>query len=129
VFYSDYYGNPPKKLPMIPHLGKMMKLRHSYAYGTQSDYLDDPSVIGWVLDGDNDHEDSGLAVVISNGPAVTKRMFLGEKFAGEAFYDALGNCPEPVTIDPEGWGDFQTAEKNVSVWVRQGAFEDLTVNE
>ncbi|MBR1757620.1 MAG: alpha-amylase [Lachnospiraceae bacterium] len=129
VFYSDYYGNPPKNLAMIPNLGKMMKLRHAYAYGAQIDYLDDPHIIGWVRKGDPEHKDSGLAVVLSNGDAGCKSMEVGQTFAGETFYDVLGNCPEPVVIDEEGFGCFGTAAGNVSVWVRAGALEDITVNE
>ena len=129
VFYSDYYGNPPKNLPMIPNLGKMIKLRRSYAYGEQVEYLDDPSIIGWVRRGDAEHKDSGLAVVLSNGAEGCKTMEMGKSFAGETFYDVLGNCTEPVVIDENGCGCFGTSARNVSVWVRKGALEDITVNE
>ena len=129
VFYSDYYGNPPQNRPMVPNLGKLVKLRHSYAYGEQEDYLDDPSVIGCGLRGDGEHPNSGLAVVLSNAEEGSKRMYMGQYFANETLYDALGNCPEPVTVDEEGWGEFRCNAASVSVWVRAGAFEDLTVNE
>jgi alpha-amylase len=56
-------------------------------------------------------------------------MRMGERFAGETFYDALGNCQEPVTIDEDGWGAFRTEGGSVSIWVRASAFEDLIVNE
>ena len=56
-------------------------------------------------------------------------MFMGKHFAGEAFYDAMGNCPDPVTVDAAGWGEFQTEADAVSVWTRKNAFEDLIVNE
>ena len=65
----------------------------------------------------------------SNAEGGVRRMWMGERFAGERFYDALGNCPEPVAIDGGGWGDFRTASRNVSVWVRDAAFEDLLINE
>ena len=54
---------------------------------------------------------------------------MGERFAGESFYDALGNCPGPVIIDKDGWGEFRTEGESVSIWVRASAFEDLIVNE
>ena len=107
----------------------MIKLRRSYAYGDPENFFDDPHCIGWTRGGDDEHPDSGLAVVMSNAESMTKRMWIGEHFAGESFYDALGKCPEPVTVDENGWGEFRTESGSVSVWVRVGAFEDLVVNE
>lgn len=49
VFYSDYYGNPVQDRPMVPNLGKMIKIRRGYAYGEQEDYFDDPHIMGWVI--------------------------------------------------------------------------------
>ena len=129
VFYSDYYGNPVKDRPMVPNLGKLMKLRSSYAYGEQCDYFDDPNVIGWVRKGDSEHAGSGMAVILSNGEGGIKRMEMGPAYVGQTFYDALGNCPEQVLIDEDGWGEFRTEGGNLSVWVRKTAFEDLVVNE
>ena len=129
VFYSDYYGNPVRNLPMVPNLGKLIKLRKSYAYGEQEDYLDDDHVIGWVRRGDSEHKDSGLAVVLSDADGGSVRMRMGSRFAGETLYDVLGNCPDPVELDEEGTGDFKTEGGNVSVWARKGTLEDLVVNE
>ena len=129
VFYSDYYGNPVKNRPLVPNLGKMIKLRRFYAYGDQEEYFDDPHCIGWTRGGDGEHPDSALAVLMSNAEGSEKRMRVGERFAGESFYDALGKCPEPVTIGKDGWGVFRTESSSVSVWVRAGAFENLVVNE
>jgi alpha-amylase len=56
-------------------------------------------------------------------------MEIGSRFAGESFRDVLGNCTEPVTVDGDGWADFRTEGRNVAIWVREGAFEDLVVNE
>ena len=129
VFYSDYYGNPVKNTPMIPNLGKLIKLRSRYAYGEQVSYMDDEHLIGWVRRGDGMHVNSGLAAALSDGGAGTLRMELGPRFAGMVFRDALGNCPDPVVIDAEGFGDFRVEGRSVSVWTRNGAFEDLVVNE
>ena len=129
VFYSDYYGNPVRNRPPVGNLGKLIKLRSRYAYGEQEDSFDDEHVIGWVRRGDEEHSDSGLAVVMSNGDAGCRRMFMGERFAGEEFYDVMGNCTEPVTVDEAGWGEFRTEAEAVSVWTRKNAFEDLIVNE
>ena len=129
VFYSDYYGNSVKNRPLVPNLGKMIKIRRFYAYGDQEDYFDDPHCIGWTRGGDDEHPDSALAVLMSNAEENTKRMWIGKRFAGESFYDALGKCSEPVTVDEDGWGVFRTESGSVSIWVRAGAFEDLVVNE
>ena len=129
VFYSDYYGNPVRNRPLVPNLGKMIKLRRAYAYGGQEDYFDDPHCIGWTRGGDDEHPDSGLAVVMSNAEGGVKRMWIGERFVGETFYDALGKCPEPTVVGEDGFGAFRTEAGSVSIWVRAGAFEDLTVNE
>lgn len=129
VFYADYYGNPSHDRPLVPNLGKLIKLRHSYAYGEQEDYFDEEHLIGWVRKGDPEHPCSGLAVVISNADGGNKRMNMGINYAGTPFYDALGNFPDPVVIDEEGYGVFPAAAKSVSVWVQEGALEDLTVNE
>ena len=129
VFYSDYYGNPAKNRPMVPNLGKLIKLRRFYAYGSQEDYMDNEHVIGWVRHGDPSYAHSGLAVLMSNREPGTRKMRIGSAYAGEIFYDALGNCPEPVTIDEDGCGEFRTEGHSVSVWVREAAREDLTINE
>ncbi len=129
VFYSDYYGNPVRNRPPVGNLGKLIKLRSKYAYGEQEDSFDNESIIGWVRRGDSDHPNSGMAVVMSNREAGCKRMFMGEQFAGEEFFDVMGSCPESTVVDENGWADFRTEGKAVSVWIRKEAFEDLIVNE
>jgi len=129
VFYSDYYGNPARGRPPVPNLGKLIKLRRAYAYGEQEDRFDGGPLAGWVRRGDAEHAGSGMAVVLSHAGGGSLHMRVGAEHAGESFYDALGFCPEPVVIDGEGFGDFRTEARSVSVWVRAGAFEDLTVNE
>ena len=79
--------------------------------------------------GDIEHENSGIAVVMSGGEGGTLPMEMGGDFVGESFYDVMGNCAEPVVIDKTGMGDFKAAARNVSIWVRKKAFEDIIVNE
>ncbi len=129
VFYSDYYGNPVKNRPLVPNLGKLIKLRRFYAYGEQEDSFEDPHLIGWVRRGDDRHKDSGLAVLLSNGDGGCIRMNVGSRFAGETFRDVLGGCTEEAVIDKDGFGDFRTEGGSLAVWVRSGAFENLVVNE
>ena len=129
VFYSDYYGNPVRNRPLVPNLGKLIKLRRLYAYGEQEDCFNSEHLIGWVRRGDEEVENSGLAVVMSNADGGSLSMCVGSRFAGERFCDVLGNCTTPVVINEDGFGDFCTVGHNVAVWVREGAFENLVVNE
>ena len=102
---------------------------NSYAYGEQKDYFDDEHTVGWVRQGDTDHNNSAIAVVLNNSEVGTKQMEMGTAMSGVAFYDALGNFIEPVVIDSNGYGIFPVAGNSVSVWVQKKALEDLTVNE
>ena len=129
VFYSDYYGNPAQGQPLVPNLGKLIKVRRWYAYGDQTDYFDDEHIIGWTMRGDIEHENSGLSVVMSDGNPGAIAMEMGQQYAGETFRDVMGICTAPVVIDENGVGAFRTEGRNVSVWVREKAFEDIIVNE
>ena len=129
VFYSDYYGNPVKDRPLVPNLGKLIKLRRSYAYGEQEDYWQDAHTIGWVRRGDFDHPNSGIAVLLSNNGSGEIRMNIGKEHAGKEFCDVLGVSTEPVVIDKEGYGVFSSAQRNMTVWAQKPAFEDLIINE
>ena len=129
VFCSDYYGNPVKNFPPVLNRGKLIKLRRFYAYGEQEDYLEDPHLIGWVRRGDEEHENSGMAVTMSNDQSGSIRMFMGKAYAGKDFSDAMQFCPETVTIDEEGWGIFPCEAQRVSIWVRQEAFEQLITTD
>ena len=114
---------------MVPNLGKLIKLRRWYAYGEQVDYFDDDHLVGWARRGDIEHENSGIAVVMSDGEAGAISMQMDKRLSGEAFYDAMGICPEPVVIDKDGVGAFRCEARSVSVWVRKSAFEDIIINE
>ena len=129
VFYSDYYGNPVQKRPSVPDLGKLIKVRRAYSYGEQRDYFDDEHLVGWVRCGDIEHENSGAAVVMSDGAGGTLPMEIGAGFAGESFFDVTGVCTEPVVVDRDGVGRFAAGDRGVSVWLRRKAFEDIVINE
>ena len=85
----------------------------------QHDYFDYNSVIGWTREGDNIHQNSGLAVIASNQYDAEKRMYIGKHFSGEKFIDALDNCSDVITIDEEGCGIFKVKAKSVSIWVKK----------
>ena len=128
VFYSDYYGHPGLDRPAVPNLKKLIMLRRYYAYGEQKDYFDDFHIVGWTRAGDDEHENSGMAVLMSNADGGSKTMYMGNQFAGELFYDAMGECTEPVTVGDDGNCTFYTDSGKVSVWVREKAFQDIEIN-
>ena len=120
VFYGDYKGIPHEKIRSKKQLlDKLMKLRKTKAYGPQHDYFDDPDCIGWTREGDEDHKDSGLAVVISDGRGGTKRMYVGKHFAGMHFADVMGNAKYNIKIDEYGCGEFYVNRGDVAVWVHK----------
>lgn len=116
VFYGDYYGIQGKyaQQSFQEILDKLLWLRKEFAYGQQTDYLDDTNCIGWTRTGTERR--TPLAVVISNANANHKRMFVGQEWAGREFSDYLGNLAATVTISEDGWGEFPVAERSVSVW-------------
>ncbi|MFC4210094.1 alpha-amylase [Pedobacter lithocola] len=128
LFFPDIYGgiyddkNPEGEdvhvdLAAIPAVETMSKIRASLAYGFQRDYFDHSNCVGWTRDGDDEHENSGLAVLLSNGDEGFKDMEIGEKFAGKTFIDALGHCKQEVTINDNGWATFHCNAGSVSVWI------------
>ena len=120
VFYGDYKGIPHDKIKAKKTmLDKLMKVRKQKAYGEQHDYFDDPNCIGWTREGDAEHKNSGLAVVMSDGTGGTKRMYIGRQFAGMHMRDIMGNAKYDIKIDEYGCGDFYVNRDSVSVWVKK----------
>ena len=122
VFYGDFYGISHNKVAPVMELKKLLMLRKKYAYGEQTEYFDDASLVGFTRGGDEEHKDSGMAVLLTDSVAGSKRMKVGEKFAGRRFFDAMGHFAEPVVIDEEGCGSFQVDGGSVSVWVPEEAY-------
>lgn len=127
VFYGDLYGVPDHRIRPVSELPALMRIRKDYAYGEQKDYLDDDHLIGWTRSGDNLHKDSGIAVVLTNGADGRKRMYIGRKFSGMEFLDALGKRHDRILIDTDGCGDFPVSGGSVSVWVTERAYEKIQV--
>ena len=117
VFYGDYYGIKHDNIEPLEELKILIRLRKEKSYGKQNEYFDNPHCIGWTREGDEEHLKSGLAVLISNDTDSEKRMYVGEKFAGEKFIDALSNCEDFITIDEYGYGNFKVKSKSTSIWV------------
>ena len=118
IFYGDYYGIPEKEVePKNEMLDKILKLRKYYAYGDQYDYFNDRNVIGFTRLGDYDHQNSGLAVVMSDSNGGSIQMNVGKKLANKIFYDCTGNLDETVYVDNDGNGIFYCKDGSVSIWI------------
>lgn len=123
LFYGDLYGisgdnpEPPSCGNKLPD---MVLARKLYAYGQQDEYLDQPTCIGFVRRGNEEHH-AGLAWVMSNAGPGEIRMAVGEMHAGQVWTDVLGWQQEGVEIDEEGYGLFKCPGTSVSIWVRKDA--------
>lgn len=120
VFYGDYYGIPHDQIAAVPELPKLMELRVEAAYGPQHDYFDDPSIVGWVRDGDEEHVGSGLVVLLTVNKAGSKKMYVGEQHAGQVYVDVLGHCKKQVVITKSGNGVFLVEDGSISIWMPNG---------
>lgn len=118
IFYGDYYGIQHDNIEPMENLKTLLLLRRDRAYGEQVDYFDDKNIIGFTRLGDDDHYKSAMAVIISDKYEGSKRMYVGTKFAGERFFDALGNREDEITIGEDGFGDFIVNGGSVSVYVK-----------
>ena len=120
VFYGDYYGIPSCNIkPMEGKLENLIRARKYFAYGEQIDYFDDCNIVAWVRTGDDEHQDSGLITIMSDGPGGGKTINVGKRLANSIFYDYTGNVQENVYVDQEGNGIFYCNGGSVSVWVRK----------
>lgn len=99
----------------------MIRIRTTLAYGTQHDYFDHPNTIGWTREGTDEFPLSGCAVVLTNGSAGNKVMYMGPRHAGKTFIDICGGRKEPVTIGEDGNAEFFVGDGAVSVWINEEA--------
>ncbi len=119
IFYGDYYGLEARGgRSFRAILDAMLKVRKNCLYGESHDYFDDPDVIGWTLEGDKAHKNSGAAVVLSDKDAAEKTMNVGISHAGEIWRDRSGNDCEDVVIDAEGNGIFRCMPGSVSFYTK-----------
>ncbi|MDB5273301.1 MAG: Alpha-amylase [Chitinophagaceae bacterium] len=130
VFYTSFYGakytdkgkdgqEHEVELVPVPHLYEMIKVRRYLSYGFQRDYFDHPNTIGWTREGIGEFENSGCAVVLTNGSEGYKDMELGKRHAGQTFIDVTKNRQEEITINEDGWARFTVNGRSVSVWIRK----------
>ena len=120
IFYGDYYGIPTQNVNTKKDmLENLMRLRKDYAYGEQKDYFDHHNIIAWLRAGDEEHPNSGLIVIMSDGPGGGKIMNVGKRMANSTFYDFTGKVKEKLYADQDGNGIFYCNGGSVSVWVRE----------
>lgn len=128
VFYGDYYGIPHDGVAPVIQLPRLIKIRERYAYGKEHLFFDDGSLVGFTREGDDEHPDSGVAVLLTDSVGGSKRMYLGERYAGRRMADALGSVSGTVEIGADGFGTFSVKGGSVSVWVLEAAWEYLYTN-
>ena len=120
VFYGNYYGVKSMEGPSFhKSIDLMMDLRRTNVYGAQHDYFDDPDVVGWTMEGDEEHGGNGLAVVLTNRTGGDKAMLVGKQHAGEIWVDAMHHMKNEVVIDEEGFGVFSCENGSLSIWVKK----------
>ena len=120
VFYGDYYGIPHDKVASLKELPQLLELRQKAAYGAQHDYFDNPSIVGWVRDGDEEHPNSGFALLMTINKGGSKKMLVGEQHAGEVYTDVLGNSKDRIVITKGGVGNFTVMDGSMSIWMPSG---------
>jgi alpha-amylase len=128
IFYPDYYGGhyfalgkdgKEHEIWLNSHrwlLDKFLHARQTFAYGSQYDYFDHPSVIGWTRLGNAEHP-KAMAVMMSDGWGGSKWMEVGKPDA--AFYDLTEHIQVPVYSNENGWGEFHCKGGSVSVWIEE----------
>ncbi|MBW7454016.1 alpha-amylase [Paenibacillus sepulcri] len=118
VFYGDYFkiGGDETIEGKKEAIDPLLYARYHKAYGEQKDYFDDPHVVGWVRMGVSEFAGSGCAVVISNKAEAFKRMFVGERRAGEIWVDLTNTRKDHIAIEQDGNANFPVNGESVSVW-------------
>ena len=120
VFYGDYYGvRGDESTAIKSRLNPILLARKTYAYGNQIDYFDDEHIIAWVREGDKEHKDSGLVVIMSDNAGGSKEMNVGPNLANCVLMDITGNMKENVYVDKDGNGIFYCDGGSVSIWVKK----------
>ncbi len=122
VFYGDYYGIEDENA-VESHkemIDQLIAIRKRYAYGEQTDYMEAEDLIGWVRHGDEEHP-GALAVVISTGDMNQLRMHVGDEHAGKTFVELTGDNPNEITVDEEGYADFEVGPGTLTCWAEKRA--------
>lgn len=124
IFYGDFYGIPHDDIACVEGLERLLMVRKLAAFGEVHEYLDDPTIIGWSQEGE---DEGGYALLVSDGEGGEKEMFVGLKHVGEIYLDVLNHREEAVMIDEEGKGRFFVRGGSVSVWLPRCVYERIVV--
>lgn len=125
VFYGDLFGMPNDgNIPAVRELPLLMELRRRFAYGAQHDYLDDPDLIGWTREGDSEHGNAGLAVLLTDRCGGRKRMYVGAGHEGERWMCVIGQ-EDDTTVGADGCITCACAAGSLSVYVPERTAEVL----
>lgn len=120
IFYGHYYGMQNHELPSFKEtIDKLLFVRHNKIGGLEHQYLDDKNVVGWTFEGEENTQNTGCAVILTDTAKNQKKMYVGLRHAGEVWTDILGNAKEEVTIDKEGNGLFKVNDGSVSVYCKK----------
>lgn len=125
VFYGDLYGIPHDNKNPVLGLDILLLSRKYAAYGSQTDYFNSPNQIGWTRIGDEKFENSGCAVVLTNGPDGEKQMCVGATHAGQIFIDVMQSRKEEILIPDNGVATFPFNGGGVSVWMSKPLAEKI----
>ena len=122
MYGAEYTGHKGEEsfnihLAAVKELETLLRVRRDLAYGLQIDYLDHANVIGWVRQGIKEKNNSGCAVLISNGDNGFKEMDMGKQNANKVYYDVCGHVKEEVTTNENGHAVFLVNGESVSVWI------------
>ncbi len=116
VFFGDYFGNDDEEHRLVSHrivIDAMLQARASFLHGERHEYAEGPSLVGWLMTGDEDHP-GVMAVAISTGDeaAITMQTFR----AGLEFRDVTGAYEESIHANVDGTASFPVRGGSVSVW-------------
>ncbi len=117
VFYGDVYGIQQSNIKPIKRLPTLIKVRRDLAYGEQIDYFDNSSIVGFSRLGMDEHDLSGLAVVMTDSVGGVLRICLGERFIGKTVVDILENVDAKITVEQDGCANLPVKDGSVSVYV------------
>ncbi|NBK96653.1 MAG: alpha-amylase [Erysipelotrichia bacterium] len=120
VFYGDYYGCGKYQSKIFKEeIDLMMNIRKNKMRGVRHDYFDHFDIVGWTFEGIESDGESGFAVLINDGGAGEKRMYVGKHHAMQYYYDITSHIQEAVFIDADGCGLFKVDGGSYSIYVKK----------
>lgn len=127
VFYTALYGAQYQEekggeqhnieIPYTGELEALLKVRNENAYGDQYEFWDDPNIVGWTRTGSDEKENSGCAVLVSNGDEGGKQMSVGTKHANKKMIGLFDETPTKIQLDDQGTAEFTVRAGKINVWV------------